>query len=265
MHEGWIEDFPELSHPARIPWWLAIRGFHLLGSAFPMVGPWLAGVCLVGLIGLAFGGYLELSILLLTPIVLIAVASIMQRYPFGSSRLSLFLLPQIFLMFGAGLEVARRALRGRLAWAWLLAALPVLSVAIGTAVIVFVSPPYHSHIRPIVGYVREHRQAGDAIYMTGLWGRIDPDPTIGRHIEFLCYWRYPPPPVHTVVPNSWADVPERRFWVVLPFQPGKGNRWMDDLLADIRRNATQIDQFIDPHGGAAYLFIHMSLAPSHMN
>ena len=256
MHEGWIEDFPDLRHPARIPSWLAVRGFQLLGAAFPMVGPFLAITCLVGIAGLLAEGFVELSLVLFLPIVLIAMASVAQRYPFGSSRLSLFVLPQIFLMFGAGLEVARRKMRGGLAKAWWVFALPVLSIAVVTATIVFISPPYRSHIRPVVGYVRAHRQPGEAIYLTGLTGRIDPDPTIGRHIEFLCYWRCPPPPVRSLAPVSWAAVPERRFWVVLPFQPGRNHRWMDDLLADIRRNATQIDQFVDPHGGAAYLFVH---------
>lgn len=254
MHFVWRDDFPDFARPATIPRWLIRESYDLLSGPYPMVGPLLVLAALLGAIALWRNRKVTLLLLLIGPIVLTICAAFMQKYPFNSSRLTLFLLPQVFLLCAAGFEAARRALPERLSFAWLVLPLPIVAVGAGEAGMRLISPRFRSHIRPAVEFVRTHRSAGEAIYLTGQPGNIDPDPTEGRHLELLCYWRDPDPPLHTLNPPSWHDVPERRFWIVFPFQRGKTTDWQRQMLKEISDVAVEKERFVEPRGGAAYLF-----------
>jgi hypothetical protein len=82
-----------------------------------------------------------------------------------------------------------------------------------------------------------------------------------RHQEALCYWPDPPPPVYTDM-ASVNEVRERRFWAIMTFDPDEEKHRPTDadpkalqpFLRDFRAIATEKDRFVDPRGGAAYLF-----------
>jgi hypothetical protein len=228
--------------------------YELLGAAFPMVGPLLAIATGLGIIGLARARKYELLGLLVGPTLVAITASVLQKYPFNSTRLTLFLLPQIFLLCGAGFEFVEETLPRHIAWAWWALAAPIVAVGAGISVPRFIQPHFRSHIRPAVEFVREHRKPGEAIYLTGMPALIGPDPSRGRDLELLCYWPHPPAPFHELVRMNWSNVPERRFWVVFAFDPDRKNSWRDTLMTDLHESATEQTHFIDPRGGAAYLF-----------
>jgi len=254
MHAAWHDDFPDYAHPASIPRWVIRQGYEFLASPYRMVGPLIVIAFFLGIGYLSWKRRFAVLGLLGGPILLSILAAFAQKYPFNSSRLTLYLLPQVFILCAFGFELLREVLPGKIAIAWWALAAPILAVAIGQGALHFVHPQYRSHIRPIVAYVRAHRAPGEGIYLAGVPGNLDPDPTVGRHLEFLCYWQHPDPPLHTLLPRSWRDAPEKRFWVTYAFHAEKGSTWQQALLNDVRAVADEKDHIIDPRGGAAYLF-----------
>lgn len=105
---------------------------------------------------------------LLLPVGLTLLASGVMLYPFGSERFSggrllLFLVPALVLVIGEGAEQVRRALAGPLRpLAWAVVAVLVL----GPLAHNLQATPYgRFEIKPLLGYLAEHRQGGDRVYV----------------------------------------------------------------------------------------------------
>jgi hypothetical protein len=109
-----------------------------------------------------------LALLLLGPLLIGITAAVAQQYPFRG-RLMLYLMPGLLLAIAAGAEWIRTQLRraqpvlGGVAMAALLL-LPVAALAAAP-------PPYDlDHPRELLGYLQQHRQPGDAVWVLPLPG-----------------------------------------------------------------------------------------------
>jgi hypothetical protein len=99
-------------------------------------------------------------LLLLAPIPIALLASGLRKYPL-LERLLLFLVPVIVLMITRGIDaIARKAAIAGAALATLLLVHPVVHSV--------TRPPVHEDIKPLLGYIRDHREEGDAIFVDRL-------------------------------------------------------------------------------------------------
>ena len=105
-----------------------------------------------------------LFLMLVAPIALTMLASGVHKYPFGR-RLLLFLLPAALLVLGAGLDFILEKKRPySILAAGAIAALLLIQPA-GGATNNMLRPHSRQDIRPILAYVRDHRQPGDMVYV----------------------------------------------------------------------------------------------------
>src|SRR5262249_9142927 len=117
----------------------------------------------VGCRYLAAGRARELA-LLLSPLPFVLLASGLHKYPFGD-RLVLFLVPSVLLLIAAGAEQVRARTAAVFpflgtAFVGLLFLAPVL--ASGGKLL---QPGRGDELRPALGYLRDHRQKDDLIYI----------------------------------------------------------------------------------------------------
>ena len=258
----WAEAFVDYGRWYLLPVWLARQTFGLLDHPIQSFGVLFLIMAVAGVVGWrrAQGG--RLLMVGVGPIGLTAAAACLHQYPYTGDRVTLYLVPGVFLLAGAGLEWLRREERlvcwiahpGLRRWWWLVLALPPVAVAAGEASQHLLVPRSRSHIRPVVQYVQERRQAGEAVYVIGEGpDRSHPDLTSGMCLEFLCYWRHPPQPLHTTMPTD-LRIPEKRFWVVFAFLPRHKTGYMEGLLKRLREQAAEKDRIIVNEGGAGFLF-----------
>lgn len=101
--------------------------------------------------------------LLTSPLLFTLGAAVVRQYPF-SDRLVLFLLPGLLLAIAAAVECVRR-------WLWsrsrALGALAFALILLPAVYPLAATPPPHytEPIKPVLAYVRERRQRGDAVYV----------------------------------------------------------------------------------------------------
>lgn len=106
--------------------------------------------------------------LLIAPVLLTVLASALQRYPFGGDwasggRVILFLVPIFLLLMAEGAEQLRRALRGSMR---ALAMAVIALLIIPPAAQALIAIPYgRAEIKPLLGYLRQHWQPGDRLYV----------------------------------------------------------------------------------------------------
>ncbi|MDB5292236.1 MAG: hypothetical protein JWL69_3477 [Phycisphaerales bacterium] len=265
MFCGWAEDFPDFGRPLAFPAWLGNHVYQLANLPFKGLGALTLVLAALGCVWLVTAKQKERLTWFLAPIGLTLLASCLKQYPFNGSRLTLFLLPGLLLLVAFGAEGLYCGLIPQLRRWWWMAPLPLAAVAAVTAGWRVFVPQYRSHIRPVVAYVREHRQPGEAIYLVGEEPALarQPDPGVfeGRHLEFLCYWRHPPAPVYDLWPGA-AAVPEQRFWLAMPIdRSGNDAKSIAKMLADARTIADEVDHFDVKQGAAAYLFQRRQLSP----
>jgi hypothetical protein len=153
--------------------WFEDGFFDFFSSSGGLRFTGLAGlVFLLGCVSL-FKRSRELLFLLLSPAILVLLASAMHKYPFGS-RLTLFLVPVVLLLMAEGAEAIHRAVGNRLALTRLvLFGLLLLDSGIYT-LHRFVQPiaPMgkarmmpSEELRPVLEYVRAHLKPGDLVYV----------------------------------------------------------------------------------------------------
>ncbi|HZL34412.1 MAG TPA: hypothetical protein VFC78_03820 [Tepidisphaeraceae bacterium] len=260
MHEGWKDDFPDWSHPAHVPIWLGRHIYQVGDFAYRSWSPLILLMAELGIAGLWRARRFDLLGMLLLPAGLTLLAAFAGQFPFNGSRVTLFLLPPLFLLCAAGMQFVRDILPNSIRRAWWILPAPLAAWGLIFGAYHLVFPRLHTYIRPVVAYVRAHRQPGEAIYLAdvGVGIRQDPNPHEGRRLELFCYWPRPSPPVHLAWPRSMTDIREKRFWIVFPFRAGhrEDKKQIAKLLGDAKTIATEKSRFIEPRGGAAYLFEH---------
>lgn len=121
----------------------------------------------VGMLSLFFRNY-KMAVIFIAPFLVAFIASGLNRYPM-SDRFLYFWLPSLFLLMGEGLWRLYAILSkyNRVA-AW---------IAYGTIVLIFLwspiqyananfwKPQMGEDIKPVLGYVRDHLQEGDIVYV----------------------------------------------------------------------------------------------------
>ncbi len=248
-HDG----LPDYSHPLRLLVWPFKSLLQLHNYAFEPWGPINLGLSVLGVWVLAGQKRRPLLGILLAPVALTFLAALAGRYPFGGSRVTLFLMPAVLLLMGVGLTNLHRLPHPTLRkWAWVLPAL-LLGGGLVQGAYFVAFPRNQSHLRPVVQYVREHRRPGQPIYV----------PTGISWVEFQCYWRRPDPPLVLTPENIEPLERAERFWLVFEFDPAQGLKKREKFLQQARSIGVQEDQFIIP-GGAAYLFHRTSPVDAHL-
>jgi 4-amino-4-deoxy-L-arabinose transferase-like glycosyltransferase len=247
LYQFWsqLNGFPPTDHLMRIPRWLGEQLYELCRQPYPVLPVLTALLAVLGIIEFGVRKTLVPLVCCAVPIVLAVAAAFDHKYPFSPSRLTIYLLPGLLLLCGAGAAFLLNRWKRPLCFlAWVLPGV-MLGFAGSAAVSRVVHPQFRSHIRPVVQYIRSHYRAGDTIYLLGLPGQ--------RHLEFFCYWRDPPPPIFHEFPAA-GQLPTGRFWIVFTFAPGHPTRFMPPILASARSMAQEKDRLIVNQGGAAYLF-----------
>ncbi|HWE93707.1 MAG TPA: glycosyltransferase family 39 protein [Tepidisphaeraceae bacterium] len=253
LFEYWQTAFPDWRHPAGVPAWMGRQVFEFLQTPYR----WAATVFMLLLGGTSVWAVRrregERWAACAAPIAMAVFASLLRQYPFDGGRLTLFLMPELFLLAGAGAAMLWRVLPGELRVFWWALPLALFGSAVPSGVSRFVHPDFRSHIRPAVEYVKARRLPGEALALTGSNPGDHPQPMFnGRHLEALCYWPDPPAPLYMKIASP-ADIPERRIWVLLTFNPNNP-RSLESTLRPFRAMASEKDHYVNPHGGAAYLF-----------
>lgn len=174
MADFWSGGFAPLRAPDALPGWYWQRLLSLFSEpillryAWPM---WFLALAVLGGLRLARERRLHLLIVV-APIVMTLVAATAQQYPFRQ-RLVFFLLPSTLILVAAGADWLRRQLSKAHA---ALGVVPIV-LCLGPPIVTLVTtpPPYETEqTRVLLGYLQQHRQAGDAIYVyplarVGVW------------------------------------------------------------------------------------------------
>ena len=253
LFEFWAPGFPDWSRPLSWLPWLAHQTYELIYTPYPGLGVLFLILIVSGAIFAVQERRYEVLIASLGPVALTMLAACAHQYPLNGSRLTMFLFPGLFLIGAEALAGVQRRLGAGWQPAWWAPAGAVMlwGLAIGAAHAIH--PRYNSHMRPVVAYVRQHLEPGEAIYLLGEPGPPGgPLSMPGRHHEFLAYWPDPPAVVHTQL-DSADQIREERFWVAFAFRPH---------VKDFMRIFDQIQTVADPigkpfvvkEGGAACLF-----------
>lgn len=248
LREHWASRFPDWSKALLVPGWVVKQVYLFCNHAYEPMGALMLGLAAAGMMALWKARAWESLGAFAGPIVLTLGAAFFQRYPFGGSRVTVFLLPGLFMLAAFGVEHLRQNLPTDYRRWWWLAPAPFLAAGLGNGGYFLICPRTASHIRPVVEYVREHRQAGEAIYIAAE-GRPN------RSLELFCYWR-PDPPIFTDLQRG-QGIESRRFWIVIPFLPAHGVRPMQGVLDYASSLARQRDSY-QVTGGAAFLFEQVS-------
>jgi hypothetical protein len=126
-----------------------------------------AGLLTLGIFSLAFRRR-RFMLVLLAPFLLTLAASALRKYPFAG-RLLLFLVPVLFLLLAEGVDRARMILlKVNRPHAGLVVAFLVVYLLYPSAAAAYRglrSPPMGEHIKPVMSYVRDHRQSTDLVYV----------------------------------------------------------------------------------------------------
>ncbi len=101
--------------------------------------------------------------LLMSPLVMSLLAAYLNKYPFYS-RLIVFLVPLFAMVIAEGIATLLR-LRWPAALAGMALAIALLYLPVVTGSSVLISPRIDEDIRPLMGYVQQHRQPGDVLYV----------------------------------------------------------------------------------------------------
>lgn len=155
---------PALSSGLGVPGWFLQKYLELFGRA---LGITLAGVAaLAGTVGAVSFYRRDRALLgsLALPIAFAMIAAILRLYPFAD-RLLLFTAPLTAILVAEGairLTQSVNVIHPRLGWlaVGLLLITPILQTSR-----LLLEPTYVEELRPVLAYVAENRQPGDAIYV----------------------------------------------------------------------------------------------------
>ncbi len=250
LYAYWAERFPDWSRPWVLPIWLVKMFIGLCRYPYEIGGEVVFALACCGAWKLWRDGRRQLLGVLLAPVGLTLLASFAGRYPFGGSRVTLFLAPAMFLLAGGGIgwlweRVAQTKWRG------VGLAVPIVLIGIGLAQVAFhlAIPRHRGHIRPAVEFVRAHRQDNEPVYV------------IGDISPFRCYWREPGLPRQTTAEDAPA-IADERFWVVAAIGNARDERKVESAMMRTAKRSGPPRQTIAYRGGAAQQFIARGRKPA---
>jgi hypothetical protein len=251
LFQYWIErgSFPDYSRPWMLPVWVIDQIISLCNYPYEPLGGIVLAMAVLGGVGFWRSGQRALVVAIVAPVVLTLGAALALQFPFGGARVTLFLTPGLVLLVARAtgmiyvpfrLSDLRRR-RGDWKGCLWLAPAALTAWALGLATYHVIVPRMKSHLRPVVAYVREHRDDDEPLYILGE----------SRAHEFYCYWRRPPGVVRTTFEPSTA--PEEPFWIVTGYNPKSGLKDIAGKLEQVRDLARETDRYVGI-GGAAFRF-----------
>jgi 4-amino-4-deoxy-L-arabinose transferase-like glycosyltransferase len=205
----WMHLFPDFTHPMTLPRWLIGGTWEMFHFQFYPVGPIMLAAVAMGCWHLHRTSNRAMLTLLLAPWILNLVAACMGQFPYGGSRLTLFLTPFLSLLIGIGAAAVPLRLPDIWRWAWLvLAIVPVAMV--GYAAYQLKVPRSKGNLRDAVTFLNAHRAPDEEAYLVGnqtlgaaMWYLPNRDPLIHDHLEQSA-------PIHGT-----------RYWIVISYEPRK--------------------------------------------
>jgi hypothetical protein len=245
LHQFWAPHFADPRHPAT---WLAGALFELGDYPFASLGVPVLILATLGAWSLRRQQKGPCVTAILVTLALAVLTSAVRVYPFGGSRVSLYLFPPMFLLLGAA---ARPWHEHSCAWharAWWLLPAPLLLLAVSQCALHCVRPVVRSNIRPVAQYVLQHRKPAQAIYLAGA-GSLPQTRVSGRNVEFLCYWPRDETNIHRRMTDP-AQIRQRQFWVVYSTISTDKRSDIDRLLQRLEKVATPTERFSTGPAGA---------------
>jgi len=165
--ESWDDFFADTSGLLPLLKWTIGRLWsYIVYFFFPQPFFLVAAIlALLGLIFLARRNRVNL-LYLLSPFVMVYIASLLHRYAFGGERVSLFLLPLVILMVSGGMEWLRSLVSQKRRWV-ANAGLALLTVGYAYPAfdVSFVHPVRVEEARPVVGKIQQLLAPEDTIYV----------------------------------------------------------------------------------------------------
>ena len=163
----WKGSFAPLPPWSHVNWYFdAITGMLSDPATLP-VNLITVGLLILGVISFTLKRWQSMMILL-TPFVMILIASALGKYPF-SGRLILFLIPFLFLFLAEGIDRFRMVLqRVNMPLAALFTAFFVLYFVAGPVTVAYNNikyPPMGQDIKPVMSYVSKNNLSNDLIYV----------------------------------------------------------------------------------------------------
>jgi hypothetical protein len=130
LESYWSGDFADWQRPWTIPVWMLQATFDVLWHCLAPQGWLLAGLFVAGAIHYWRTRQRCLLAVLIAPLGLVMFAAMLGKYPYGGSRLIVFITPAICLLVAAGVPWASDWCRRRWPWAvvavWLVLCIPIL-------------------------------------------------------------------------------------------------------------------------------------------
>jgi hypothetical protein len=186
----WATFFPDWSHWWRIPDWIATSTLEIHRYCFAPLGQALALFSLAGGVVLWRQGHRTLLILLVGPGVLALGASFVGSYPYGGTRLMLYMAPGLALLIGAGVVPILDWLRNRGRPAVVIGVVLLLLPLI-LATRSMIVPWQRADTKSAAAWVLEHRRPDDVVvgndwthlyYFRGLGGNFHEQPEEADHL-----------------------------------------------------------------------------------
>ncbi len=198
----WVHLFPNWLRPWTVPGYTIGGTWELFHYMMYPIGPVMLIAAAIGIAKLRRERNTALLILLLAPVGLDFLAACLAQYPFGGTRLTLYLQPFLCFLCGIGADATNR-------WIKLaLASVPVSAAAL--AIYGLFVPQNKGNLRDALQFLNSHRQLTEPVHLLG-------NQTLGAA---KWYWPHPDDLTHLHFEQS-AKIHGDGFWVVVCYEPRK--------------------------------------------
>lgn len=162
----WLNYYPDTSSLSALIQWLSHSTRKMLDFfSFPYF-PVSLIIIIIGLSLFFKYSQKRFSLYILLPIMLVLAASFIQRYPYGGSRLMLFVAPLLYLSFGKGLDfIISRLARNKLHFPLLLIVVFLVISPLSNFVKMAAHPLRFEEVRPLLDVVEKEIKPLDRIYV----------------------------------------------------------------------------------------------------
>jgi hypothetical protein len=242
LYQYWADAFVNWRHPAT---WLVAQTYSVFDYNCRDAGLLLLAVVVCGGVWLYRHGRADVALTVLAILALNVAAAAVRRYPYDGSRVTLYVVPWLFLLAGASCR--REAWPHWLGAVWKAVPIAVLGFVAVPPVYQAFAPPEQSTMRPVAQYVRARHVAGQPIFLIAD-GEPSRQRVTGRNLEFLCYWRTPPAPVRFDFPDP-DQIRDDAFWLVYSAPTAK-NGPLESRLNTLEARFAPVLRVTTPLAGA---------------
>ena len=162
----WLPYYPDTTSLSALLKWLTFSTNKMLNFfSFPYF-PVSLTIIIVGLCLFYKNSHRRFIIYILMPVMLVLMASFLKRYPYGGSRLMLFVAPLLYLSFGKGLDfVVNKLERSRLYFPLILVILFISISPVSNFVKMASHPLRLEEMRPLLDELKDQVKSEDMIYV----------------------------------------------------------------------------------------------------